>query len=270
MREPVAEGFYPFDKKTLEDILAKFIVSSKKNPHIKGVITPHAGYVYSGASAGKVYSQLDDIYDTVILLGVNHTGVGNRVSVSLVDWETPLGVVKNDVVLGNKIINSSDVIRADELSHIYEHSIEVQLPFLQKILGDFKIVPITVSAELTPDIFKQLGASISKTIEGQKALIVASSDFTHFGKSYGFEPVEKDAVTFVTNTDRHVIDAILEKNTEKFIETARATTVCGVGSIALLMSILKNEKATLIDYKTSYDISKNKDMIVGYAGIVFE
>ncbi len=270
MRQPVAEGFYPFDKKALEELLSQFFVSSKKNPKIKGIIVPHAGYAYSGPVAGKVYSQLDDIYDTVILLGVNHTGVGNRISVSLVDWETPIGIVKNDVILGNKIIDSNEMIRADELSHFYEHSIEVQLPFLQSVFKDLKIVPITVSAELTRAMFEELGNQISKVIKGKKVLVVASSDFTHFGKSYGFAPVEKDEVKWITETDKKVIEAILENNTEKFIESARATTVCGVGPIALLMSILKDEKATLVDYKTSYDLSKNKDMIVGYAGIVFE
>jgi len=270
MRESVAEGFYPHNKKELEDMVSEFLVSSKKNPNIKGLIVPHAGYVYSGAVAGKVYSLLDSVYDTVIILGTNHTRVGSRVSVSLDDWETPLGVVKNDVELGNKIIKSSEMIHADELSHIYEHSIEVQLPFLQKVLGSFKIVPITVSAELTTAMFERLGDAISKSIPGEKVLFVASSDFTHFGRGYGFAPVEENEVAWVEKTDKEVIDAILEGSVDKFIELARATTVCGVGPIALLLTTLKDAKAQLVDYRTSYDVSKNKDMIVGYAGIVFE
>ncbi|MFH1126862.1 MAG: AmmeMemoRadiSam system protein B [archaeon] len=270
MREPVADGFYPFSSdnldKQLDEILSK--VKVKKDSCIVGAIVPHAGYAYSGAVAAHVYKMLAK-YDVVVVLGTNHTGVGERVAVSLDSWKTPLGVVECDVSVAEDIIDRCEIAHPDELAHMYEHSIEVQLPFLQKVIGSFKLVAVSVSSDLNGRNFELLGEAIREAVSGKKAIVIASSDFTHFGDMYGFKPASKDEVKWVEKTDKKIIDAILGFRAADALELASKTTVCGYAPIAVLLAAVSGSKAKLVKYATSYDVSKDKGAIVGYAGIVF-
>jgi len=271
MREAVADGFYPFSKDELDNVLGKLLSGAKvkTSASIVGVVAPHAGYVYSGPVAAHVFGALPK-FDVVVVLGTNHTGVGERVAVSPEDWETVLGVVECDSEVGEAIVKGCEVAHFDELAHMYEHSIEVQLPFLQKVLGDFKLVAISVSSDMNGKNYEALGEAIREAVAGKRALVVASSDFTHFGAMYGFEPVDKDEVKWVQKTDKEIIDAVLDFRADDVIELSRASTVCGYAPIAVLLSAVRGAKGRLVKYGTSYDVSKNKDAIVGYAGIVFE
>jgi AmmeMemoRadiSam system protein B len=271
MRVPTAEGFYPHGKEQVEEFIKKaFSEINVKKRRINGGIVPHAGYIYSGKTASHVYKSLSGDYEGVVLIGPNHTGMGENMAISKEDWETSLGTIKNNKNLTKELLDSSKLIRVDELSHMYEHSVEVQLPFLQYVLKDFTFVPLSVSSSKNIDIYKEAGNAIKKVIKNRKVLVIASSDFTHFGTMYSFSPVNKNEADWVKNTDRKIIDAILEFDVERFVELASSSTVCGYGAIATLLYAMKGTKASLLNYSTSYDVSKNKDAIVGYAGIVFE
>lgn len=271
MREPVADGFYPFSKDDLDKLIGKLLSDAKvkTSSSIVGAVVPHAGYVYSGPVAAHVFGALPK-FDVVVVLGTNHTGVGERVAVSPEDWETVLGVVECDSLVSGEIVKNCEIAQFDELAHMYEHSIEVQLPFLQKVLGDFKLVAISVSSDLNSGNYEALGEAVRDAVAGKRALVIASSDFTHFGAMYGFAPVDKDEVAWVQKTDKEIIDAVLDFRADDVIELSRASTVCGYAPMAVLLSAVRGAKGRLVKYGTSYDVSKSKDAIVGYAGIVFE
>lgn len=271
MRESIAEGFYPFDKDKLDKAVTKLLsdVKLKTNNRIAGAIVPHAGYAYSGNVAAHVFKSLPK-YDIVVILGTNHTGVGERVAVSVDSWETSFGIVEIDAEIAASIVKNCEVAHYDDLAHMYEHSIEVMLPFLQKVMGGFKLVAISVSTELNGRNYESVGDAIREAVGGKKVLIIASSDFTHFGSMYNFVPVDKDEVKWVENTDKDVIDAILDFRIDDVVELSRSSTVCGYGPIAVLLNAVSGTKGKLLKYGTSYDVSKSKDAIVGYAGIVFE
>ncbi|MCK5289805.1 MAG: AmmeMemoRadiSam system protein B [Candidatus Aenigmarchaeota archaeon] len=274
VREPIAEGFYPGNAKILDLMLDKLFKDTKKTVKrdVIGLIAPHAGYLYSGKTAAKVYAQISKKYDSIIILGPDHTGMAETVSVSTEDWKTPLGEVKIDKELAEKIISGSDIIIEDEDAHMYEHSIEVQLPFLQYLLKDFRFVPIIIPHNnMDLEKLKKIADTINDAIEGKNILVIASSDLTHFGKGYSFVPVEKDELEWMEKTDMAIMEKAAELDEIQTLNKAKDTTACGSYPIAILILIMKNkvDSGEIIDYSTSYEISKNKDIIVGYGGIVF-
>ncbi|NOQ55319.1 MAG: AmmeMemoRadiSam system protein B [Nanohaloarchaea archaeon] len=275
VREPVAEGFYPGDARILKLMLDRLFKDTENTVDRKviGLIAPHAGYLYSGKTAAKAYAQIEKEYDAVILLGPDHTGMAKTVSISTEPWRTPLGEIEIDKTLAEKIIEKSDIIIKDNDAHTYEHSIEVQLPFLQHQLKNLKIVPIIIPhTDIGLKKLQDIADTISKATEGKKVLFIASSDLTHFGKGYNFVPVEKDELEWIKNTDNTIMQKITELDEIQTLNRTRETTVCGSIPIAILIMIMKNkniDKGAIIDYATSYDVSKNKDAIVGYGGIVF-
>ncbi len=277
MRYPVAQGFYPWNKKELLSMLNFLFtkVDKTKLPsfsNVLGGVVPHAGYVYSGVTAAHFYEVLKgkDI-KKVIILGTNHTGLGEPVSISREDWETPLGVVPVDLELADALMEKSSVFKVDELAHLYEHSIEVQLPFLQYTLQDFTFLPICITSEAHKNLYAEVGKAISEVMD-ESTVLIASSDFTHFGQGYGFMPVNNYGVEWVRKTDMKAIEAILSLDVDDFLSIAKETTICGKGAIASLMCTMKyfeGVEGKLIHYSTSYDVSGNEDMIVGYASIGF-
>ena len=274
VREPVAEGFYPGNAKILDLMLEKLFTGQKKTVKrdVIGLVVPHAGYLYSGKTAAKVYAQISKKYDSVIILGPDHTGMAETVSVSTEDWKTPLGEVKVDKELAEKIISGSDIITEDEDAHMYEHSIEVQLPFLQHVLKSFSFVPIIIPhKDINLDKLKEVADTISNAIEGKKVLVIASSDLTHFGKGYSFVPVEKDELEWMEKTDTAIMEKIAELDEVQTLNKAKETTACGSYPIAVLIMVMKKniDSGEIIDYSTSYEVSKSKDIIVGYGGIIF-
>jgi len=272
VRKPAVSGqFYPADKTALEEEVKEYLDNRREN--IGLVIVPHAGYMFSGKLAGEVIGKIDNKKDFIIL-GVNHSGIGNKISFSALDFSTPLGIVKNNRALTNKILTKlkKEKIDADfnELSHENEHSVEVELPFLQVSQKNFKIVPILLK-NLSYDECKKIAEILAEFIDENICLLV-SSDFTHYGKNYGFLPFTKNVRKNLYYLDNEIIINILNLNPKKVYELAGKSTICGLYGITIITEIpkIKKMKAKLIGYYTSGDIVDNWDNCVGYAGMGFE
>jgi len=264
-RPAVAGQFYYSSKEQLLTQIEKLIFQPPKKIDAVACLLPHAGYMYSGAVAGHTVSSLN-IKDKVILLGPNHTGYGTQFSIMTEGtWQTPLGEIKIDSALARQILKRCDLLKNDYMAHLYEHSLEVELPFLQYFKFDFQIVPIAfLSADV--DALKQIGEAIALTIKEMNltgsTLIVASSDMTHY------EPQEQ-----AQKKDKQAIEAILELNEDKLIERIKKLDIsmCGFAPAIAMISAAKKlgaNKATLVKYQTSGDITGDKSSVVGYAGIV--
>jgi AmmeMemoRadiSam system protein B len=237
-------------------------VNSRGLREIVAVVVPHAGYYYSGPVAAHAYKELaeDGVFDTAVILGPNHTGYGHNVSLwAGGSWSTPLGEVEVDKKLAQRLLG--DVIEADEIAHIHEHSIEVQLPWLQYLYGKVRIVPITMLAQ-DIETARIVGKSIGQA--GDNLIVIASSDLTHY------EPhsiaVEKDS---------SVIEAIIALDEEELYERCErlGCTMCGYGPVAAAIVAAKEMKgktASLLKYATSGDTSGDFSRVVGYGSIVIK
>ena len=274
VRKPVVSGtFYTGTPKELKEQiewcykheLGPGVVPqvNKAGPRkIVALVVPHAGYIYSGPVAAHAYKELaeDGVFDTVVILGPNHTGYGAPVSVwTESSWETPLGKVKINEELARKVVGG--IIEADETAHIYEHSIEVQLPWLQHLYGELKIVPITMLAQ-DVETAREVGKAISKT--GDNTIIIASSDFTHY------EPH-----SIATEKDKSMIEAIVNLDEEMLYERRGllSCTMCGYGPVASAIVAAKEMKAktaNLLKYATSGDTTGDFSRVVGYGSIVIK
>lgn len=279
MRNPIVSGtFYPSDKEQLkkqikESYSSKFGPSDAEKYKVFGAVCPHAGYVYSGACAAHCYSQIkNQKYDVFIILGTNHTGIGGS-CVSLDDFSTPLGIAKNDKELTQKIMDRCG-LKENKEAHAKEHSIEVQIPFLQDICGEISIVPIIIDFGAN---YKKLAYGIADMIKasGKKVCVIASSDFTHYGISYGFMPFTDNVKENLEELDFKAILKILALDSDGFIEYIKDTgaTVCGAYAIAVLIEICKyigKKETKLMKYYTSGDINEDYSSAVGYAGIIIK
>jgi len=232
---------------------------------ILGLVSPHAGYIYSGPIASHGFYQLaiDGKPDTIIILGPNHRGFGEEISLmSEGNWSTPLGELEIDQDLAKNILKHSKIIKEDIKAHQFEHSIEVQIPFIQYIYGNnVKIIPISMSQQdMNSNI--QVANSIFSSIKDRNILVLASSDFTHY------EPQ-----SYAKNLDQLAIEAIIDFNSEKLYELIyqRKLTMCGPGPIATMLIICKAlgaNKVELLKYATSGDISGMFEQVVGYASLI--
>jgi len=264
IREPVVAGqFYPGTKAGLEKALAKLIKRNDKRENVLCAMSPHAGYVYSGAVAGEVFSRLIP-KKLFIIIGPNHTGMGKPFSVSPEgSWKTPLGTVEVDEELAECLVNNSGLFRGDETAHAYEHSIEVQLPFLQYIARDFKILPLCVASVRMADL-KKAGQELAAVLKKLKndVTIIASSDMTHY------EPHE-----VAKSKDMQAISAILKLDEDELLEKVvkMDISMCGVAPVIIGLSASKSmgaKVAELVDYKTSGDTSGDYSSVVGYGGVI--
>lgn len=281
VRHPVVAGyFYPEDPKELISLIEKSfmhplgpgklpVVSNKRVKNSIGFVAPHAGYIYSGPIAAHVYYEIakEGNPDTFIIIGTNHTGLGSLVSIYPGGkWYTPLGYVNIDEELARNIINNSSIAEADTYAHIEEHSIEVQLPFLQYLYGEnINIVPIVMGLH-SPDAAYDLAKSIHESVEAleRDVIIIASSDFNHY------EPHE-----ITIEKDMLAIKKIIELDTEGFYRVIidKNISVCGPGAIMTLIEYTKMVSSTgkvkLLKHATSGDVSGHKNAVVGYAAIQF-
>jgi len=277
MRCPVVAGaFYALDADELKNqikacFLSKFgpgkLPKKDKKQGLKGVIVPHAGYSFSGPCAAHSFKAIAEAEkpDLFIILGFSHSGLGS--SISLEDWQTPLGIAKVDKDFGKRLVEAG--IPQDELAHANEHSVEVQLPFLQFLFDDFKFVPVMVS-----DDYKKLAEIIKNVLKKSKktAVLIASSDFTHYGRDYGFVPFEEDIKEKMYALDAGAINEIKKIDAKKLIDYVNKTgaTICGKNAIAALLECINPAKAELLKYYTSADIYDNDySMAVGYAAVSF-
>ncbi|OGD44965.1 AmmeMemoRadiSam system protein B [Candidatus Bathyarchaeota archaeon RBG_13_46_16b] len=234
--------------------------------NIMGLVCPHAGYAFSGPVAAHAYYKLalDGKPDVVVILGPNHTGYGSPLAVmSEGFWRTPLGDVEIDTEIANKIVRESRIVDVDESAHRFEHSIEVQLPFLQYLYGSqFKIVPICFLMQ-DLDSVKEVGRAVSSVLMGKNAVVIASSDMTHY------EPQER-----ALENDMMAIRTIESMNEDMFYSTVekRGISACGYGPIAGLITAAKTmgaKEAKLLCYKTSGDVIGDYSSVVGYAAMYF-
>jgi hypothetical protein len=287
IRKPAVAGqFYNANKEDLIDSIKNCYLDNRgpgSLPMMKeqvkkpiGLVVPHAGYVYSGAIAAHSFDFLSKkgFAETFIILGPNHTGTGSGLSVMTDgEWITPLGSVAINTEIAQKI--HRDIIDADENSHLYEHSIEVQLPFLQFSSKDkkFDFVPISMTMQ-DAKTSNEVGNIISDAIKSSKKniAIIASSDFSHVGFNYMSMPPESVRVDkYAEKQDKLAIEKILKLDSKGLIETVEQNniTMCGSGPVAAMITALKilgAKNAELLKYGTSYEVHPS-DSCVGYGAI---
>jgi len=262
-RAVVAGAFYERERSDLEMQLRSCFsgIPREENKDIIGAVVPHAGYMYSGSVAASVYAKLPRA-DVFVILGTNHQGIGSLIAVSKEMWVTPLGEVEADDAFVDAL--SKRLIDMDDTAHKYEHSIEVQLPFLQFLFDkNFHFVPISI-ALTEEETVREIGDDLANTVAqlDKKVVLLASSDFTHY---------EPDKIA--REKDGYVIEAIKELDVAKFFKRVyeRNVTACGIAPIAAMMHAAKKLGATegkVVKYATSGDITGDRRAVVGYGGII--
>lgn len=269
IRNPAVAGqFYYHSEKMLFEQVKECVDVKAKKKDVKGVLSPHAGFMYSGKVAGATLSKIEKA-DTFIILGPNHTGIGADFSIVKEGvWRMPFGEVKIDSLLGKEILLNSKNLKEDSSAHLYEHSIEVQLPFLQFLFKEFQIVPITIK-HYSPEknflkICEEIGSSLAKAIKKvkEKVVIVASSDLTHYERQEIAK--EKDEVA---------LNAILKLNPEKLFDEvfSKDISMCGFGPAAIMLFSCKElgaKNSELVKYMTSGETSGDYGQVVGYGGVL--
>ncbi len=268
IRKAVFEGhFYPSQKIMLNNMLERFLNNVEKenaSRELLGFIVPHAGYVYSGQVAAYVYKQIQGMdFDTVILIGPSHRVRFNGVSVGYYDkYTNVLGDVFVDKKLAEMLMGEYKTVKFLPQVHEQEHSLEVQLPFLQKTLDEFKILPL-VMGNYNVDICKNLGRVLHKLTKNKKVIFIASSDLSHY---YSYERALK--------IDQRTIKGIKNLNMESFLNGVKKGKyeLCGAGAVGVLLSLAENMERVdikLLNYSNSGDVSiGNKSNVVGYSSIV--
>ena len=265
-RLPIASGsFYPGNKEELAGVLKALMADSPEKQRVLGAISPHAGYVYSGGVMGSVFSRIE-VPDTVVILAPNHTGSGAPYSIWPEGrWITPLGETPTDEELVNEILNSCELIEKNESAHTNEHSAEVILPFLQYGNPQVKIVVIVVGSNDFEDLSK-IGKSIGDVLKTIRpgALVVASSDMTHYESQQSASKKDKSAIAEIV--------ALREEGLHRVVQEL-GVTMCGVSPAISMLVCSKQRAATkaeLIRYETSGDVTGDYDHVVGYAGVIVE
>lgn len=290
MREPAVAGyFYPASASDLEKQIENCFENHRLGPGRRSreklshqntretqcFVVPHAGYPYSGAIAAHSYltAEQNGIFEaralTTIIIGPNHGGIGSTAALSAYDsWKTPLGMVKVNQSLSSEIESESTLLRKDMLAHSREHSIEVQLPFLQYLTkGPLSIVPICLALQ-DQESAKEIGHAIFKVItspehQNDSFLVLGSSDLTHY------EPREE-----ATAKDKKLLDKISQLELSEYYTTLERNNIsaCGYGCIATAMVIAKHlgkKKGELLKYATSGEITGDDDSVVGYPAVHF-
>ena len=266
IRHPVVAGqFYPDSPSRLTEMIQGMVDEKAEKEEVIGLISPHAGYIYSGPVAGATISRIK-FKDTFIIIGPNHTGMGKPLSIMTEGiWNTPLGEVEIDSELGKQILATSHYLEEDSIAHQHEHSIEVQLPFLQYFKRDIRLVPIILSPS-SGATYKEIGKDIAKAIKdlNKEVVIIASSDMTHY------EPQES-----AQRKDNKAIEAILDLNEDELLKRVDELNIsmCGYAPAVSLISAAKELGATgaeLVKYQTSGDTTGDYSSVVGYAGIIIK
>jgi AmmeMemoRadiSam system protein B len=286
IRQPAVAGrFYSADARELEKSVRECLAagmaaaeigaesSAEISPaRIIACLVPHAGYIYSGAVAGAVFARLaippSMIPRRVIILGPRHRPPGAELAIqSEGAWQTPLGLAPIDAALARDLAAACPLLKDDEVAHRREHSIEVEVPFLQVLVQDLSFVPIVIGT-LNYDKLTVLGHALGKVIaasaaNGEPVLLVASSDLNHH---------EPDDVTRAK--DRRAIDRMLALDARGLYDVVRheGITMCGVGPAVAMLTALHDlgaSRAELVKYSTSADASGEFDSVVGYAGMIF-
>ena len=277
MRRPAVAGqFYPADPTELSLLVdqcylhplgpGKSPPAPRTKADVVAVVCPHAGYVYSGPVAAHSYLHVSSLADPelIVVAAPNHYGIGSGVAIfEDGEWETPLGRMKVDTDAAKELVKLEDTVSVDPGAHRLEHSLEVQLPFLQRLYGDsVPFLPISLNFQ-DVDTVRALSAALSKLLKGKKAVLVASSDLTHY------EPAE-DA----RRKDMALLQNVLKLDLEGFYSTLERldVTSCGFGAIATVMETARSlglSKPELLKYASSGDTTGDNLQVVGYGALRF-
>jgi MEMO1 family protein len=276
-RPTVASQFYEGDAEALRAQIASCFLNQlgpKKLPQINfhshprnivGLISPHAGYAYSGPVAASAFYALaiDGKPDTMVLLGPNHTGFGSGLALMREGvWRTPLGDVEVDSEMADAILHETSIVDVDEVAHRFEHSIEVQLPFLQFLYGNaFKIVPFCFLMQDYASAV-EVGRALVEALDASNTVVIASSDMTHYESAKAASAKDDSALKAVTDMDA-----------KRFYDTVETQniTACGYAPITALITYANgvNAKAALLNYHNSGDVTGDHSSVVGYAAVSF-
>lgn len=283
----VAGSFYP-EGEALIEMLEKFfrdLGEHGSERRITAGVVPHAGYIFSGYTASRTFKAIyeDGLPETFVVIGPDHTGLGSPIAVYPGGkWLTPLGEIEVDPEMAKAIAKLSGIADLDELAHKYEHSIEVQLPFIQYLAEraekEVRIVPISLGIH-DEEVVEDLGKAIYEAAKklGRDIVVIASTDFMHYGPAYGYVPFRARADELphrVKEWDFRVIQKILDFDVKGMFDEIRKMghTLCGPGGVgtAVVYSRLAGAlEAELLHYTTSFEVSRSTDAIVGYASMVF-
>ncbi len=273
-RPAVAGQFYPGEERKLREKIEECFthelgpgsLPSKEDNEgegkrkIKGLVCPHAGYAFSGPIAAHSYEALvkDGIPETIIILGPDHHGLGAGIAVSDEEHKTPLGRVKIDDKMVDSLVEDDDFIQVDNTAHQREHSLEVQLPFLQFFSDSFKVVPICYNRQDLKSA-KRVGKKIRETIEGEDAVVIASTDFSHYVLKKNAERKDNKAIEhIVANDPEGFLDKVQKEN----------ISICGYGPVVSMMIGSGGKEGELLKYATSGDVTPQRE-VVGYGAIAF-
>ena len=271
VRPPAVAGqFYPGTASEVDTALQTLIPSSASKRHAIAVICPHAGWTYSGRTAGFVYSQVE-IPNRVILVGPNHQGIGSKYAVyGSGSWRTPAGDVPIAEPLAAELLDNCELLAEDARAHGGEHSLEVQIPMLLCANPNVRIVPLLIGGGWPESggrrNLREIGAAIAQTVQdyGKPVLLLASTDLNHY------EDQETSHVK-----DKLVLDAVLKLDEEALMDHVIDVEVsmCGVASTYIVLHAAKKlgaKRAELLDYRTSGDVSGDFTRVVGYGAVVIE
>ncbi len=265
VRKPVAAGaFYPANAEELKDYMHQVIKLKIPKIKPKAIIVPHAGYIYSGQTAAKAFGMIDS-FDVYIVLGPNHTGLGKEISVFEGVYEMPFGTVETDNELGELLVRNSSA-DVDYYAHLQEHSIEVQLPFIDFVSKKpYKIVPIVIGTH-NREKLRHLGMALAEAVKNSKKdiLIVVSSDMNHY---------ENQDTTI--KKDELAIKALENLDEEEFFNRVEQYDISMCGAAAsyaavIAAKLLGAKEARLIEHTTSGDVNGDYGQVVGYASIIIE
>ena len=274
-RAAVAGMFYDSSPQRLRDEINKYLHNAtpeRVEGELIALISPHAGYVYSGQAAAFGFKLLDKAkIKRAVVIGPTHQVGFRGVSIPQVSgYETPLGVVKLDSA-GCDMLRRQTLFTSIAEVHSQEHSLEVQLPFLQVVLGDdFTLIPMVVG-QLRNGDYKTIADSLRQVVK-KGDVVVISSDFTHQGPRFGYVPYKEDIKENIRKLDLGAVDIIIEKDCPKFIEYIEDTgaTICGRCPIGILLELLPEDaKGTLLTYYTSGELTGDERETVSYVSLAF-
>lgn len=284
VRKPVVAGkFYEKHPEMLREQLKNCFLhefgpglpESGKNRKVLGAVSPHAGFMFSGMGAAHVFKAIKESgdYDVFVIMGFSHGRLDtNDITLTRQDWETPLGRAIVDKEIADKLLEL-DFVSEDDSAHEYEHSIEAQIPFLQYLYEDVQIVPLSVAEGC--DIEKA-AEQIKEIFEGEnkKTCFIASSDFTHYGPSFGYVPFRDNVKENLKELDLKAVEKVKDRDSRGFLNYVEDTgaTICGKQPIALMVELLKEKigKVETLSYYTSGDILNDYTNAVSYASIILE
>lgn len=279
-RQPVAQQFYRGSIREQMETFKEGFRPPSEPEHIVAGIVPHAGWFFSGATAAKVFLSIHDreTPKTFVLLGAVHRpGVAFNSVYPSGSWETPIGPLKVDEGLSRALLKETgDILRADPSAHDYEHSIEVQTPMIKYLFPEAMIMPIAVPpVEAAVELGERLGQVLKR--EKADAVVIGSTDLTHYGANYGFAPegFGTKAHGWMLENDQRIINLAERLDAEAILEEAELNmNACGPGAMAATVAAARElgaKRGHLLEHTTSYDVypEGDFDMGVGYAGIIF-